>query len=289
MGAQVPLGGFFVGSAPQRLRFPREGRTNMPMSAAEQNSNRDDLFGSAEWYDRSINWSARFNRELPVLTEVLGPPGAGRLLDAGCGTGRHACVLTKRGYRVVGADISETMLDLARQIARGITPPVEFVLTPYATLYEKVGGGFDGVYCLANALAAAGTGADVEEAVIQFGRCLRPGGRLFFQVRNFTAMRLQDPCVSGPRIATVDGQEYVSFRWFRFGDEVVDVLNVTMWQDNGWQKHARRGRLYPAELPELQSFCDKAGLRIEHTWGSYAREPFDQERSEDLVVLATRG
>ena len=74
-----------------------------------------DSFEHAELYDRSIDWSARLAREIPTLMAVLGPPGAGGILDAGCGPGRQACALAERGYRVVGADLSEASLELARQ------------------------------------------------------------------------------------------------------------------------------------------------------------------------------
>jgi 2-polyprenyl-3-methyl-5-hydroxy-6-metoxy-1,4-benzoquinol methylase len=37
-----------------------------------------------------------------------------RILDIGCGTGRHSIELTKRGYRITGVDFSESMLARAR-------------------------------------------------------------------------------------------------------------------------------------------------------------------------------
>ncbi len=40
-----------------------------------------------------------------------------KILDVGCGTGRHTIELTERGYRVTGVDLSESMLDRARKKA----------------------------------------------------------------------------------------------------------------------------------------------------------------------------
>jgi 2-polyprenyl-3-methyl-5-hydroxy-6-metoxy-1,4-benzoquinol methylase len=41
-----------------------------------------------------------------------------RIIDVGCGTGRHAIELTQRGYSVTGIDLSESQLDKARQKAQ---------------------------------------------------------------------------------------------------------------------------------------------------------------------------
>lgn len=48
-----------------------------------------------------------------TFVESLVPPPA-RVLDAGCGTGRVAIRLTERGYDVVGVDVDQAMLDVAR-------------------------------------------------------------------------------------------------------------------------------------------------------------------------------
>jgi SAM-dependent methyltransferase len=41
-----------------------------------------------------------------------------KILDIGCGTGRHSIELAKRGYAVTGIDLSENMLSKAREKAR---------------------------------------------------------------------------------------------------------------------------------------------------------------------------
>ncbi|MDR0796813.1 MAG: class I SAM-dependent methyltransferase [Tannerella sp.] len=49
-----------------------------------------------------------------------------KILDVGCGTGRHAIELTKRGYNVTGIDLSEAQLKRAREKAEAENLSVDF-------------------------------------------------------------------------------------------------------------------------------------------------------------------
>lgn len=50
-----------------------------------------------------------------------------KILDIGCGTGRHSIELSKRGYNVKGIDLSESMLELAREKANAEGLNIEFL------------------------------------------------------------------------------------------------------------------------------------------------------------------
>ena len=49
-----------------------------------------------------------------------------KILDVGCGTGRHAIELTKRGYNVTGIDLSESQLKRAREKAQADNLVIDF-------------------------------------------------------------------------------------------------------------------------------------------------------------------
>lgn len=248
----------------------------------------NSFFHSADWYDVSIDWSARLGREVPLLREVFGPPGALGLLDAGCGTGRQSAELARLGYRVTGLDADEGMLKLAAGHARDAGVQVAYVAGSYDELPERAPGPFDGVYCLGNALAACAGAQAARRAVGHFASVLREGGRLFVQILNFPLMRDESPCVRGPRVVTRHGVEYVSTRQFHFDAGGVEVTNVTLWKADRWRHHAHSGRLYPISPGEMHAWCAQAGLRIDERLGAYDRTPFDPETSIDLIILATK-
>ena len=62
-----------------------------------------------------------------IVSELHLEPGM-RVLDVGCGPGRHALELARRGIEVVGIDISQTFIDLASQAAQseGLTDLASF-------------------------------------------------------------------------------------------------------------------------------------------------------------------
>jgi SAM-dependent methyltransferase len=59
--------------------------------------------------------------EANFVEALLRARGFHRVLDAGCGTGRVAIELDRRGFEVVGVDIDPTMLDTARRKADHVT------------------------------------------------------------------------------------------------------------------------------------------------------------------------
>ena len=62
-------------------------------------------------------------QEVRFLVDLLDLPQGARVLDVGCGPGRHAVELARLGYAVTGIDISRRFLDVAAERAReaGVT------------------------------------------------------------------------------------------------------------------------------------------------------------------------
>lgn len=116
---------------------------------------------------------ASMHGEADRVEAVLGGV-RGRVLDAGCGTGRVAVELVRRGHEVVGTDLDASMLAVARREA----PHVAWVEADLADLTDvDLGDPFDLVVCAGNVVPLLADGTE-PAAVAAMAAVLRPGGTL---------------------------------------------------------------------------------------------------------------
>lgn len=73
-------------------------------------------------------------QEVDFIVQLLQLTPPHRILDVGCGPGRHAIELARRGFQVTGLDISPRMITLARERAAQENVAVEFILADARTM-----------------------------------------------------------------------------------------------------------------------------------------------------------
>jgi SAM-dependent methyltransferase len=121
----------------------------------------------AEDYDEPGNDTIAI--EEPVIRELLDQLPVGPVLDAACGTGRHAAHLSASGRQVIGVDATRAMLD--RAAAK--LPDADLRLGELDAL-PLDDGEVAGAVC---ALALSHL-PELGPAIVELARVLRPGGRL---------------------------------------------------------------------------------------------------------------
>jgi SAM-dependent methyltransferase len=215
-------------------------------------------------------------QEVSFLVEALGLEPGMRVLDVGCGPGRHAHALGRRGIEVHGIDISERFVQLARAGA----PPGVTVERADARHLQAVGV-FDAVISLCQgAFGLADGGADAgrtvpldpDAAVLDgMARALRPGGRLalsafsaYFQVRWLD-----------PDRGSFDADRGVNHERTVIKDESGAEAEVDLWTTCFTPR-------------ELRLLVARSGLDLQHLWsvrpGAYGPNPPDLDHEEFLVV-----
>ena len=137
-----------------------------------------DACGAA--FDRytSTEDSYSENVERPVVESLLGDLSGASALDLGCGSATYAARLAARGARVVGVDLSATMLTLARERARASGVTMELLVADIARPLPFSGPRFDLVFT-ATALHYV---ENLRGTMQEIARVLRPQGRLVASV-----------------------------------------------------------------------------------------------------------
>ncbi len=127
------------------------------------------------------------------------------VLDLGCGTGRHSVELARRGYELVGVDISEGMLERARrrasiEAASGTT----FVLGDIQDI--QVGRRFDAVLSMFAVVGYQISDSAVRATFANVRRHLQPGGTFVFDVWYGPAVVAVGPTTRVKVVSTEDGE-----------------------------------------------------------------------------------
>jgi len=209
-------------------------------------------------------------QEVGFLVDALGLEPGMRLLDVGCGPGRHAHALATRGLEVVGIDISQRFVDLATTAA---PPGARFHRMDARAL--DLDAEFDAVISLCQGAfgLAGGPGAplDGDGAVLEgMARALRPGGRLAVSAFSayFQVAYLEDR-------DHFDADAGVNHERTEIRDEAGAVAEVDLWTTCFTPR-------------ELRLLAARAGLQVEHLWsvtpGAYRAEPPTIDTPELLLV-----
>ncbi|MCK4374918.1 MAG: class I SAM-dependent methyltransferase [Candidatus Brocadiae bacterium] len=150
------------------------------MDASIPVSRINDFDAIADVYDELVEW-APYEVWVAELEERLrrwGLKSGGWILDAACGTGLSMLPWLQRGYRVVGADVSEPMLERCGGRLRQAGYNVE--LLRQDLLHLEPGRAFDAAICMHSGLDYILDEGDLEAAFRSLRGCLERGGLLAF-------------------------------------------------------------------------------------------------------------
>lgn len=251
----------------------------------------------AQEYDRFVNWQERLTFEIPFIQKQLEtlPPTSEtslEILEAACGTGMHAIALAKLGYQVSGADLIPEMITIARANAEAAGQKVKFITAGFGKLSQDFGRAqFDGLLCLGNSLPHVLTKTDLEATIQDFAACLKPGGLLLVQNRNFDSVMKNKNRWMEPQTFSDNENEWLFHRFYDFEDNDLirfNILTLKRKKGSDWQVELTHTFLMPNLEEDLTRLMLIAGFESVTTFGSMDAKAFDPETSPNLILVATK-
>jgi len=213
----------------------------------------------ARYYDLIYSWKD-YEKEVSALKELFSEyrrsPGT-RLLDVGCGTGHHIEHL-KDEYACTGLDVSEAILEVARENVEG----VEFVQADM-TCFD-LERRFDVITCLFSSIGYVKTLENLEKTYWCFAAHLVEGGAVFVEPW-FTR---EVYSAGGAYMSTYDGEDVKVARLNVSeidGDvSVMDMHYLIAERDKGVRHYVDRHELGLFEVDETLRIMDEAGLEAQY-------------------------
>jgi SAM-dependent methyltransferase len=203
-----------------------------------------------------------------------------RLLDVGCGTGKSFLPMRKRGWEVVGCDVSPAMLEIAREKVDDAVPLHVADVRELPTLGE-----FDLIWALNDTLNYLMSEGELEAALVGMRGNLSADGILLFDLNTFRSMR---EMFTNETVREVSGRE---MRWAGQASEGVEPggVNTARFEVVGdpSASHDHRQRHFP-EASVLQALTG-AELKCLEVWGDYEGEqdqPLDEDRHQKAIYIA---
>lgn len=195
-----------------------------------------------------------------------------KVLDMGCGRGRHAQKLHDLGFEVIGIDLSETSISEAKALQ---LPQAQFFLQdmrePVQLRY------FDAIFNLFSSFGYFDDPADDQKVIQAVQQQLKPGGYVIFDFLNAVKVRSQLVTES------IERRDDITFYISR---KIVDdcvVKNIHFRINDISYDYQEKVRLYT--LQDFMNMFDEAGLSIHQTFGNYILEPFLEQTSDRLILI----
>jgi len=219
--------------------------------------------------------------QVDAIERILHLKKVGRILDVGCGAGRHAIELAGRGYKVTGLDLSEPLLAEARKAAKAAGVRPTFVHGDMRKL--RYAGAFDAAISMFTSFGYFDRASEDRAVIRGISRALKARGKFLMELFNRDSL-----------VATLPSQ------WWQVRDNGTVVLEDSSFDllhgrfetrqvvidRKGRHEYAASVRAYT--LAELRDLLDSEGLFVHRVLGGLDLSPYNA-RARRMVLYAVKG
>ena len=220
---------------------------------------------------------AEARQAVQTLVGMLHLAPGERILDVGCGRGRHLWPLAQQGYQVSGLDLAAHRIAEAREDSARKGLDAQLYV---GSMLDPLPGGPYGA--VVNWFTSFGFFDDREthrQAISHMAAALRPGGVLVVDFLNSPEVRAN--------LVTEDVQELqgITFRQRRWLDQ--DFVHKTIEVIDGDRIEVFSERVMLLERADFEAFFEAAGLHSVHFLGDYDGSPWSPSSPRCIAIGRT--
>jgi 2-polyprenyl-3-methyl-5-hydroxy-6-metoxy-1,4-benzoquinol methylase len=254
---------------------------HLPVSRSETMDKPNFFSEGSPFLAHPLLTAERTNKEIDFVEAALSLKAGTRILDVGCGFGRHSIELARRGYRVVGMDAAAAMIKAARERAMETAVSIDFQVAKAEQFTTSTL--FDAAICLFTSLGQITDSGENSALVYRVCEALKPGGMFLVEVPQ------RDPAVAQLKAAEQfgNGANYTAVT--RAYNSTTQTVFETFTQVSGVQKQVFTLHYRLFDRQAVTALLQEAGFVIHAAYGSYAGDPLTTVNDTMLIVAKKTG
>lgn len=208
------------------------------------------------------------------LLTFLEPNVNDSFIDIACGKGRHSVFINKKGFPVVGYDLSKESIEAANKYANN---KLEFYVHDMRQIFRT--NYFDFAFNLFTSFGYFRTTRDEQNAILSASKNLKVGGTLVIDFLN------RDKVISTlvpKEIKQIEGID------FQIKKEIKDnhVVKTINFKDEG-KDFSFQESVKLLSLTDFETYLQKGNLEITQVFGNYNLD-LHTENSDRLIIIAKK-
>lgn len=225
-----------------------------------------ETFQDYAYYYNSFYKDKDYKAEAGVIDELLKKYNSriNKIMNLGCGTGRHDIELTKLGYQCKGIDMSPLMIDIAKRNSDIEGCGIDFEVADIRDYTD--GKMYDAVISMFHVMSYQNTNEDIRNAFRTARKLLDTGGYFLFDTWYGPGVLSDKPCV---KVKEVEDQEHTLIRiatpTMHDKENLVDVNYKVLIinKDTGIAKTIHETHIMRYFFrPELELLLQEAGFEL---------------------------
>lgn len=237
-----------------------------------------------DWFDSPLYEKLYANRDeqeaaqlVELLEDTLPLEECSKILDLGCGRGRHAINLNQKGYQVTGIDLSEQAIATAKEKAEDLG--LENIRFERRDMRNPLPETFDAIVNLFTTFGYFKTDEENASVLESVRKMLVPEGVFVLDYLNAHQVRkAYQPSDEGE----FHGIHYEIHRYLS-NNSIIKEIEFS-GEEIGRKEYAERVKLY--DLSWFKKEMTKHNLEIDHIYGDYEGNKFDPETSSRLLIIS---